>query len=114
MICLPVGPRCDHCLLGKAKICPSRITNIKAEGRKEVVYTFTDGDEEDVKVEGPRGAKLEVGYEDLQGQESESPLREIKAGEEMGVKQELDAPGLTEEAVLEILDQVDGSKEIGA
>jgi endonuclease-3 len=102
VICLPVGPRCDHCLLATAKLCPSRVANIKSEGRKEVVYTFTHDDEE-----ARNGAKLEVKYEEG------TPLREVKEEEE--VKEEmLEEPGLGEEAVLEVLDQVDGVKEIGA
>jgi hypothetical protein len=47
VICLPVGPRCDLCLLGQKKICPSRVSGVKAEGRKEVVYTFTAEEGED-------------------------------------------------------------------
>jgi len=102
VICLPVGPRCDHCLLATAKLCPSRVANIKSEGRKEVIYTFTHDDEE---VQS--GAKLEVKYEEG------TPLREVK--DELDVKGEvLEEPGLGEEAVLDVLDQVDGVKEIGA
>ncbi|RSH94217.1 DNA N-glycosylase and apurinic/apyrimidinic (AP) lyase [Saitozyma podzolica] len=97
VICLPVGPRCDICLLGKAKICPSRVANVKAEGRKEVVYTFTAEDE--VKMEviaGQQGsAKVEIGYE------------------EEGVKQELLEPGMRRvDEVLEVLDEVDGAASI--
>lgn len=46
VICLPIGPRCDLCLLGQKKICPSRVSGVKAEGRKEVVYTFTAEDDD--------------------------------------------------------------------
>jgi hypothetical protein len=72
------------------------VTGIKAEGRKEVVYTFTDEledvkveampREDDVKVEGGAGgigvevavvdgplAKVEVGYE-------EGPLVKLEPG----------------------------------
>ena len=59
---MPVGPRCDLCLLGQAKICPSRVANVKAEGRKEVVYTFTADGDNGVKFE-QASAKVEVGYE---------------------------------------------------
>ena len=109
MICLPVGPRCDHCLLAKAKLCPSRVTNIKSEGRKEVIYTFTHEDEE-VKLENGGGAKLEVKYEEG------TPLREVmREDADTHVKEEvLEEPGLGEEGVLEVLDQVDGVKDIGA
>lgn len=58
VICLPVGPRCDVCLLATAKLCPSRVANVRAEGRKEVVYTFTSEE-----GRGGGGAKVEIGYE---------------------------------------------------
>ena len=96
VICLPVGPRCDVCLLGQRRICPSRVSNVKVEGRKEVLYTFTAEDDE----EGL--AKVEVKYEQL------VPL------DEGVVKQEiLEQPALSEEGVLEVLDRVDGVTEIG-
>lgn len=64
VICLPVGPRCDICLLGQQKLCPSRVI-VNAANRKEIAYRFTaeDGDfkpkvEEDVKP------KLEIAYEE--------------------------------------------------
>ena len=53
---------------------------------------------------------MEVKYEDG------TPLREVKS-EDAGthVKEEvLQEPGLGEEGVLEVLDQVDGVKDIGA
>ncbi|KAL1409571.1 alpha,alpha-trehalase nth1 [Vanrija albida] len=53
-ICLPVGPRCDICLLGQERICPSR-QNVNPAGRKEVSYAFMEGD---------GGPKVEIGYED--------------------------------------------------
>lgn len=103
VICLPVGPRCDICLLGKAKICPSRVANVKAEGRKEVVYTFTAEDEVKMEVvqQGQGPAKVEIGYEE-EGVEQEA-----------GVKQELLEPGMRRvDEVLEVLDQVDGTASI--
>lgn len=69
VICLPVGPRCDHCLLGQEKICPSRIANVRSEGRKEVVYTYKPETEEE-RTTGRAGAlstgvtKLEVMYDE--------------------------------------------------
>ena len=69
VICLPIGPRCDLCLLGQKKICPSRVSRVKAEGRKEVVYTFT-AEEEDgenlvklEKMEDVDEVKGEVGVD---------------------------------------------------
>jgi endonuclease-3 len=56
VICLPVGPRCDVCLLGQAKMCPSRVANVRLEGRKEVIYTFT----KEEKKEGQEGEEVEV------------------------------------------------------
>ena len=84
VICLPVGPRCDVCLLGQKALCPSRV-KVDATKRKEVVYTFRD--EQD-------GAKVEVKYEEVSEEQ---------------VKEEM-----TEERVLAILDDVEGSTEIGS
>lgn len=50
---------------------------------------------------------MEVKYEEG------TPLREVKDG--LDVKEAvLEEPGLGEEGVLDVLDQVDGAKEIGA
>lgn len=73
------------------------MSNVKAEGRKEVVYTFTAEDEDGM-------AKVEVKYED--------GLLSMKEEE---VKEEvLEEPGLGEEGVLEVIDRVDGVDAIGA
>lgn len=93
VICLPVGPRCDVCLLGKQKICPSRVSNVKAEGRKEVIYTFTDDEDETVEIQ----------YEGL-----------MRIKDEDGVKIEPTEGLETVEQVLEVLDQVDGAQAIGS
>lgn len=90
---MPVGPRCDLCLLGQAKICPSRVANVKAEGRKEVVYTFTADGDDGVNVEQV-SAKVEVGYEVptmLEGGEREgTPLVAVQElTRSVEVKQEL-------------------------
>ena len=62
VVCLPVGPRCDICLLAKDKLCPSRV-KVK-EGRKEVEYTFTAEEEEGlVKLEDVSAVKRESGIE---------------------------------------------------
>lgn len=53
-------------------------------------------------------------YEDGPGGRIETPLRVVKSEPELAVKEELGEPGLTEEAVLGVLDQVDGSKDVGA
>jgi hypothetical protein len=70
---------------------------VKAEGRKEVVYTFTAEDEVKLEVmaEEQGSAKVEIGYE------------------EEGVKQEQLEPGMSRvDEVLEVLDQVDGAASI--
>ena len=107
VVCLPVGPRCDICLLGKRKLCPSRVA-VNSQGRKEVVYTFVDDMEDtgvklermvspvqdggvkdelahghEVKVEvavedGPL-AKVEIGY-------AEGPLVKLEEGVMSGEK----------------------------
>ncbi|ORY26058.1 DNA glycosylase [Naematelia encephala] len=61
VVCLPVGPRCDICLLGQRRLCPSRVSNVKSEGRKEVVYTFSAEDGELVKMDAEDGVKAEDG-----------------------------------------------------
>lgn len=83
IICLPVGPRCDLCLLGQKRICPSRNGNVKVEGRKEVVYTYT-AEVEGEQVEGKREeglAMMEVKYEEVGDEvkvEVDEVLREVK------------------------------------
>ncbi|WWC98973.1 hypothetical protein V866_005867 [Kwoniella sp. B9012] len=124
IICLPVGPRCDVCLLGQRKLCPSRITNVKSEGRKEVVFIKNEGQE----------AKIEIGYESqIPPVDAEAGLIRIKdepspppssfsvVGLRDGVKMERDQdletivqePGMKKvDEVLEILDRVDGAKDV--
>ncbi|WVQ79007.1 hypothetical protein IAT38_001099 [Cryptococcus sp. DSM 104549] len=133
VICLPVGPRCDICLLGEQKICPSRVGGVKAQGRKAVVYDFT-GEEDGVKVgewdwrrdrksgEGEEGvkveAKVEVGYEGLERMKDKPEEEGVGEApvklEQAEVDAEVAKPGLNEEQVLGILDRVDGTTEIGA
>ena len=105
VICLPIGPRCDLCLLGQRKICPSRVSNVKAEGRKEVNYTFTAEEVDDA------GARVTIGYEeDVKADTVDG--RGFKEEEDALVKPEPNTKQ-AEERVLEILDQVDGPTEIG-
>ncbi|WVF66948.1 hypothetical protein IAT40_001691 [Kwoniella sp. CBS 6097] len=126
MICLPVGPRCDVCLLGQKKICPSRVANVKSAGRKEVLYTFKCEDEEDTKP----GAKVEIGYESsiVPQIDAEAGLVRMKDEPDIrivsghGVKMERDEngidglvkePGMQKvDEVLGILDKVDGARGI--
>lgn len=99
-------------MLAKANLCPSRVANVKAEGRKEVIYTFTDDLE--TKPGSSEGVKVE--YEQLvKAEPVGSPIRSLDDSTvpSGGVKTELLEPGLDEDGVLDILDQVDGSKEIG-
>lgn len=61
MVCQPVGPRCDICLLGIKKLCPSRVSGVRAEGRKVVEYTYTlddGGDLEDIVIGSVINAEL--------------------------------------------------------
>lgn len=118
VICLPVGPRCDICLLGQKEICPSRVKGTTAKGRKEVVYSFEE--EEDVVAMGQwrwgqaKGvkseAKVEIGYEGgLEKIKDEEPENSVE------VEQMIGEPGMRRpDEVLEILDQVDGPTDIDA
>ncbi|KAL0247092.1 hypothetical protein I308_104127 [Cryptococcus tetragattii IND107] len=118
VICLPVGPRCDICLLGQKEICPSRVKGANSKGRKEVVYSFKEeGDEVAVgqwrwgQAKGVESeAKVEIGYEEgLENIEDEESVSSIK------VEQVIEEPGMRRpDEVLEILDQVDGPTDIGA
>ncbi|CAO1620649.1 unnamed protein product [Parajaminaea phylloscopi] len=52
VLCVPVGPRCDLCDLGKARLCPSyrKVDPKAAATRKQVVLLpKSDSDSEDVK-----------------------------------------------------------------
>lgn len=118
VICLPVGPRCDICLLGQKEICPSRVKGTTAKGRKEVVYSFEE--EEDVVAMGQwrwgqakgvkNEAKVEIGYEEgLEKIKDEEPENSVE------VEQMIGEPGMRRpDEVLEILDQVDGPTDIDA
>lgn len=55
VVCLPVGPRCDVCLLARENLCPSR-ENVKTAGRKAIGFTFT-------AEHAAGGPKVEIGYD---------------------------------------------------
>jgi endonuclease-3 len=111
VICLPIGPRCDLCLLGQKRICPSRVSGVKADGRKEVVYTFTaeeDGEEtvvgevvklekmEDVdEVKAEDGAGLGVPVTAVEG-----PLVRVEVGYDEGPLVKLE-PGVAVEGIVQ-------------
>ncbi|CAE6441355.1 unnamed protein product, partial [Rhizoctonia solani] len=66
VICLPVGPRCDSCLLSTHNLCPSANTKATGKGKKPIVYKAKadlDADGlvrlEDVKIEDAQDAKTE-------------------------------------------------------
>ncbi|WVW79822.1 hypothetical protein I302_101792 [Kwoniella bestiolae CBS 10118] len=118
VICLPVGPRCDVCLLGQQKICPSRISNVKSGGRKEVVF-----------IKNETEAKVEIGYENmvLKVDEGAGLLRikdepspepsEVGVAVKMERDNDLDTmieqPGMNKvDEVLEVLDRVDGARDV--
>ncbi|WWC87459.1 uncharacterized protein L201_002348 [Kwoniella dendrophila CBS 6074] len=134
VICLPVGPRCDLCLLGQKKLCPSRITNVDAKNRKQVLFTFKQEQEENIDEESR--PKIEIGYDENQDipqadleaglvriKDEPSPEPESSANNTKGgsIKMERDIeldsviqePGMNKvDQVLEILDRVDGAKDV--
>ncbi|WVQ75589.1 hypothetical protein IAR50_005217 [Cryptococcus sp. DSM 104548] len=134
MICLPVGPRCDLCLLGQRGICPSRVRGVTGKGRKEVVFSF--GEEEGGKELGEwawgqtsdsfpdafrpkKEPKVEISYEILQQIDDPELQPElttpVKMERDAGVEEAIEEPGLElPEQVLEVIDQVDGVTDIGA
>jgi hypothetical protein len=70
MICQPVGPRCDICLLGIRKLCPSRVSGVKAEGRKPVLFSYKldgEGDMEDTVKPDPSALTRDVHAEEGRG-----------------------------------------------
>lgn len=38
VICLPVGPRCDSCMLATEGLCPSARADMSAKGRKPIIH----------------------------------------------------------------------------
>ena len=61
-ICRPVGPRCDQCSLGAAKLCPSRRTvPARSSPRKRAQLEV----KEEIEVKGEEGGepKVEIGLE---------------------------------------------------
>lgn len=82
VVCVPVGPRCDLCDLGKARLCPSyRKVDPKSAATRKQVVLLPDSDDEgeqdekkardaanpavEVPIEGPDGVgKIEVKVED--------------------------------------------------
>lgn len=84
VVCVPVGPRCDLCDLGKARLCPSyRKVDPKSAATRKQVVLLPESDEEgekgeneakdgaegatpavEVAIEGPDGVgKIEVKVE---------------------------------------------------
>ncbi|WRT65292.1 uncharacterized protein IL334_002235 [Kwoniella shivajii] len=115
VICLPVGPRCDICLLGQNKLCPSRITNVKSQGRKEVLYTFNKEEDDEMLP------KLEIGYEGVfpttglvrMKREPSPEPRGVKMERDVGLEELVEEPGMEKVyEVLEVLDKVDGAKGV--
>lgn len=85
VVCLPVGPRCDVCLLGKEKICPSRVANVNIKNRKVVEFGFLDvqpGAESQLDQRDGVGADVKAAVEvevedDAQAKEAEKAMRAI-------------------------------------
>lgn len=59
VVCLPIGPRCDVCLLAREKICPSRVTNGNYKGRKPIEVNFDSDTEVDIRA----APKIEIKME---------------------------------------------------
>ncbi len=62
VVCLPVGPRCDVCFLGRDKVCPSRVASVNTKNRKVVEFGFLDAEGDvkamvEIEVEGTDDAK---------------------------------------------------------
>lgn len=87
VVCVPVGPRCDLCELGKERLCPSRRKVGDVSARKEVV--FLDEERGEVKRgEGGEGGEVKVKVE-VQGPDGTGvllpqPTHGIKEEEEAG------------------------------
>lgn len=91
VICLPVGPRCDVCLLASEKLCPSVVRNVSAKGRKVVNVDFT--------TQGEAGPKLEIAYEGLQKVEDVLEVIDqvdgvVEIGDAAEVKDEVKVEGM--------------------
>jgi hypothetical protein len=76
-----------------------------------VIYTFTHDDQDEKMGQGV--AKVEVKYED-EGTPLREVLGEVDGGDDNVKEELLEEPGIKEEGVLDVLDQVDGAKEISA
>lgn len=74
-ICRPVGPRCDQCHLGEARLCPSRRTvvtplrkKMKIELKEEEVLMKNEGEQ------GEGKPKVEIGIEEVENVITSSEL----------------------------------------
>ncbi|KAH7340153.1 DNA glycosylase [Rhizoctonia solani] len=94
VICLPVGPRCDSCLLSGQGLCPSANAKATGKGKKPITYKVKadlDADGlvrlEDVKLEGAQDVKQEQGTVEVtnetktKGRNVGEPLVQIKLEE---------------------------------
>jgi endonuclease-3 len=79
VVCLPVGPRCDVCLLAKEKICPARTIGGNYKGRKEVGFSFDEADEDQKVIKVDEGG--EDGLALVNDEEKAKPKVEIKIEE---------------------------------
>lgn len=88
-ICLPVGPRCDVCLLAKDKMCPSRVVNVNTKGRKVLDYDFQvvpnvgEVNQDDSVIGSDAMAKVKIEFEGAdtangEANEEAETLRSIK------------------------------------
>ncbi len=97
VICLPVGPRCDICLLGKKGLCPSK-TKVDPKGRKEVVYTFEDVEDIQGGLVGTSSGSevilMETGIDGVKVEVQDGPLAKVEVGYEEGPLVKLE-PGVS-------------------
>ncbi|CAO1612992.1 unnamed protein product [Sympodiomycopsis kandeliae] len=87
VICVPVGPRCDLCELGKRKLCPSRrIVDPKSiESRKIVTFIDPNGKEEakvKIKLDDDQAQQVKV-EESSAAQEQASSTTTVKTEEQL-------------------------------
>ena len=61
MVCLPIGPRCDQCVLSQDKLCPSAQTP-KARKTKKIKV---ESESVKTEVEEPGLPKVEIEYDSL-------------------------------------------------
>ncbi|GAA5951772.1 hypothetical protein JCM3765_003114 [Sporobolomyces pararoseus] len=83
-ICKPVGPRCDLCDLGTARLCPSRRTVVPPSPRKQKVKVEMEMEVKEEEIEEGK-PKVEIGIE----VKEEETIGNLVVKEEEKIKVEL-------------------------